>query len=438
MAAIFPVPKIPTVVILRNGELKEYLPAGTSKEDFSRRVLSALGAPAPAPQVQPPATSAQAQQLPSDVNPSNAASPTAATTGSPSPAAQSPAPVPASSVTESTSVQADTAAPTQDTADAGSRSAQAMMAERAAKLNQEREEAKKRAAEIYAKNKAKGNDKTDPGSDDKDDPKRPPRNDFADSVRRKQREAKEERKRILKQIEDNRMERREAASTQPHKDASTATSSGPSTSSKRASENAAIMVRLYDGSTLRSRFAKGSSLRGDIRKWVDSNRNDGSTSPYKFRVALNPSASRLIDDTEEDRTLEELGLAPSATLVLVPVPNFVTAGSGGGILQRTSTFFVWFYTMVTTFFSSLLGGRPASRPEEIEMDELNAQDRQESQRGKSSGSRVNTLQDPARQRRDHQLYNGNSVGASAKLINTCVLTIRQLNFEPRPEDDGEP
>lgn len=435
MAAIFPLPKIPTVVILRNGELKEYLPAGTSKDDFSRRVLSAVGVSAPASQAQPAAASPQVQQAPSEVNPSNTAAPTAATAGSPPPTARSPAPAPAPAAPESTPAQAGPATPTQNTADAGSTSAQAMMAERTARLNQQREEAKKRALETYAKNKAKGMGKTDPESDDKDDPKKPRRNDFADSVRKRQREAKEERKRILKQIEDNKAARREAAATQPHEGASTATSSGPSTSTTRTSEKAAIMVRLYDGSTLRNRFARGSSLRGDIRKWVDSERNDGSTSPYKFRVALNPSASRLIDDTEEDQTLEELGLTPSATLVLVPVPNFVTAGSGGGMLQRTSAFFVWFYAMITTFFGSLFGSGTARRSEEIEMDELNAQGRQESQRGKSSGSRVNTLQDPARQRRDHQLYNGNSVGTSAKLLGAHVLTIRQLNFEPRPDDD---
>lgn len=298
-----------------------------------------------------------------------------------------------------------------------------MMAERAARLNQQREEARKSALEAYARDKPKGKGKTDPDPDDKNDPKKRDRNDFADSVRKKQREAREERKRILKQIEDNKLARRDAVATKAREGVSTSTSSGSSTDAKKTSEKAAIMVRLYDGSTLRNRFAKGSSLRGDIRKWVDSNRNDGSTSPYKFRVVLNPSDSRLIDDTEEDRTLEELGLTPSATLVLVPVPNFVAADSGGGLIQKTTTLLVWFYTMITTLFSGLFGAGTASRSEEMEMDELDADGRQETQRGKSSGSRVNTLQDTARQRRhDHQLYNGNSVGAATNLLDGYVLT----------------
>lgn len=413
LAAIFPLPKIPTVVILRNGELKEYLTAGTSKDDFSRRVLSTLGTSAPAP---------QAQQTTSGVNPADAAAPATATTGSPA-VPQSPAPAPASSATESTSAQASPAAPAQSTAESDSSGVQAMMAERAARLDQQREEARKKALEAYAKAKAKGKEKADPDSDDKGDSKKPGRNDFADSVRRQQREAKEERKRILKRIEDDKVARKDMATTKTHEGAPTATSNGPSTRAGRSSENAAILVRLSDGSTLRNRFAKGDKLRGHVRSWVDSNRKDGSTSPYRFRVALNPTTNRLIDDTEEDRTLEELGLAPSATLVLVPVPSFVTANTGGGIFQRTSSFFLWLYTMVTTFFTSLFGRAPASR-EEIEMDELNPQGRPGVQRGKSSASGVNTLQDSARQRRDHQFYNGNSVGPflGVELLDIYVLT----------------
>lgn len=311
----------------------------------------------------------------------------------------------------------------------------ALLAERAARLDQQREEARKRALEAYAKAKAKGKEKAEADPDDKD-LKKTDRDEFADAIKKKRREAAKERQRILKRIEDDKIARQEMVAAKAREGTSTATSGGPSTAFKGSGENAAILVRLSDGSTLRKRFAKGSSIRGDVRKWVDSNRNDGSTSPYKFRVALNPATSRLIDETEEDRTLEELGLSPSATLVLVPIPSWVTANGGGGILQRTTSLFVWFYTMITTFFSSIFGSRGTSRSEEIEMDEVNPQGQPEAQQGKSSGSRVNTLQDSARQRRDHQLYNGNSVCATPvpDYINKHANP-RQLNFEPRPDDD---
>ncbi|KAK1641374.1 hypothetical protein BDP81DRAFT_390640 [Colletotrichum phormii] len=55
LAAIFPLPNTPTVIVIKNGDLKEYIVAGTSKDEFVRRVTTAFrGA-----QGQPPAAAAQ-------------------------------------------------------------------------------------------------------------------------------------------------------------------------------------------------------------------------------------------------------------------------------------------------------------------------------------------------------------------------------------------
>ena len=399
LAAIFPIPKNPTVIVLRNGELKEYIPAGTSKDDFSRRVQAAIGAPAIG-------TTPQEQQISSEAN---AASPAAPATAAPAsaPAAQPTVPAPAPAAASSPAQ----ATPAQNTPTSDSGRAQADLDERAARLEQQREEARRRAREIYARSNAPSTEKAKPERDpnDEDKSKKPQRDEFADSIRKKQRDAADERKRILKQIENDRAARRDEAAAKTRGGVPAATSSGPSKPAGRTSDNAAILVRLSDGSTLRSRFAKGSNVRADIRKWVDENRGDGGSGPYKFRVALGPTDSRIIDETEEDRSLEELGLTPSATLVLVPIPRFVTANAGGGVVQSTTSLFVWFFTMITTLFGSIFGrGGPNGR-EEIEMDDLNREGREGAQQGTSSGSRVNTLQDSARQRRDHQLYNGNSV-----------------------------
>ena len=408
LAAIFPIPKNPTVVVLRNGALKEYIPAGTSKDDFSRRVRDAMGAPVPAAQTERPeaASAPQEQQVSSEANAASPAAPaTAAPASAPAPAAQPPAPASAPAAASSPAQ----ATPAQNTPTSESGRAHAVFDERAARLEQQREEARRRAREIYARSNAPSTEKAKPkrDPDDGDKSKKPERDEFADSVRRKQRDAADERKRILKQIENDRAARRDEAAAKARGGMPATTSSGPSKPTGRQSDNAAILVRLSDGSTLRSRFAKGSSVRADIRKWVDENRGDGGTGPYKFRVALGPTDSRIIDETEEDHSLEELGLTPSATLVLVPIPRFVTANAGSGIVQSTTSLFVWFFTMITTFFGNIFG-RGAPSGEEIEMDDLNREGRS-GQQGTSSGSRVNTLQDSARQRRDHQLYNGNSV-----------------------------
>lgn len=427
LAAIFPIPKNPTVVVLRNGELKEYIPTGTSKDDFSRRVQAAIGAPDPAPQTEPSASASapQGQQVPSGAN---AASPAAPVAQPPAPA---PAPAAASSPAQATSAQSTPAS--------GPGRAQAVPDDRAARLEQQREEARRRAREIYARSSAPSTEKAKPerDPDDGDKPKKPERDEFADSIRKKQRDAADERKRILKQIENDRAARRDEAAAKARGGMPASTGSGPSKSTARPSDNAAILVRLYDGSTLRSRFAKGSSVRADIRKWVDENRGDGGSGPYKFRVALGPTDSRIIDETEEDRSLEELGLTPSATLVLVPIPRFVTANAGGGMVQSTTSLFAWFFTMITAFFGSIFGRGPPSGGEEIEMDNLDRESRSGAQQGTSSGSRVNTLQDSARQRRDHQLYNGNSVCFTSRNYMVIRANQRQLNFEPRPDDDEQ-
>lgn len=419
MTAIFPIPKNPTVVVLRNGQLKEYIPAGTSKDDFSRRVQAAVGASAPAPQTDPSAAAAapQGQQAPSGQNAASSAAPVAAAPAS-APAAQPPAAAPASTAARGSAQTT----PAQSTPASGSSSAQAALDERAARLEQQREEARRRAREIYARSSAPSTEEAKPEQDpdDGNKSKKPERDEFADSVRKKQRGAADERKRILKQIENDRVARRDEAAAKAHGGMPTTSSGGPSKPAGRQSDNAAILVRLSDGSTLRTRFAKGSNVRVDVRKWVDENRADGGSGPYKFRVALGPADSRIIDETEEDRSLEELGLTPSATLVLVPIPRFVTANAGGGILQSTPSLFAWFFTMITAFFGSIFGrGTPSGR-EEIEMDDLNREG-QSGQRGTSSGSRVNTLQDSARQRRDHQLYNGNSVCLTSRnhMVYTC-------------------
>ncbi|KAJ2971614.1 hypothetical protein NUW58_g9367 [Xylaria curta] len=38
LEALFPVPKKPTIVVIQNGQLKEYIASGTSKEEFIRRL----------------------------------------------------------------------------------------------------------------------------------------------------------------------------------------------------------------------------------------------------------------------------------------------------------------------------------------------------------------------------------------------------------------
>ncbi|KAL6893368.1 hypothetical protein GGI43DRAFT_182503 [Trichoderma evansii] len=418
LSQIFPLPKTPTVVIMKHGELKEYIAAGTSKEDFLRRVLVAFNAAPPAP----------ASSLPSP-----AASPTTSPTRLSAPI---PAPAPAShSISTSPSPSPSPPSQTQippTTAQAAAQSeiVSRILAERAAKLQAQKEEAEKRAKEerIKAQEKAKAEAQAGADTDGARVHKQ------AEELKKKRTAEQEERRRILKRIEDDREERRMRAEAKEKQKidnqkigdvaaslVNAKESKLPSTT--RVSEMASIQVRLFDGSTIRSRFKTAAPLK-EVRRWVDENKGE-KKSPYTFKQVLTPAPNKNIDSTEENRSLGELGLIPSSTLVLIPVQNYSTAYPGekvqdsffSRVLRKILGFFIWILSLV-----GLAGG-------DQQREETPSRRERESERERTSDAtaratseerrrRVRGLQNLADRQRDHQLYNGNS-----------------LNFEPRPDED---
>ncbi|EOO01613.1 putative ubx domain-containing protein [Phaeoacremonium minimum UCRPA7] len=415
LAAIFPLPKTPTLVIIKNGELKEYIAAGVSREDFMARVSKVL-------------------QITQEIPAASAASTSAQT-----PAAQAP-PADVSDVGESSSGVEGTDTPTSIAEE------QQAEAERVARLaaqqrnlalegerrRQAAEKARKEADEAERQRKAKGKQpaiETDEGESKKKQP--------SDAVNKasqhymdKQRQVREERQRVLKMIEDDKaarkareLERRaerdadRAAMGSLHEGVQTA---APASSLRpgRKSDRCSLQVRLFDGSTIRTQMPANNSLRGDVRKWVDETRQDGRD-PYTFKVVLTPLPNRAIDATEEEKSLEDLDLTPSATLILVPVDKFSVAYAEANsnpvmrLFAPIIAFFSWIVNLFTTFFSTLFS--TAGPPEPTTGNQAPQQD--DAPRG---GRRIQGFQNPNDRQRDQQLYNGNS-----------------LNFEPRKDDDDD-
>ncbi|KAL9488274.1 hypothetical protein ACSS6W_000551 [Trichoderma asperelloides] len=419
LSQIFPLPKTPTVVIMKHGELKEYIAAGTSKEDFLRRVLVAFNAAPPAP--------APASSLPSP-----AASPTSSPTRLSAPV---PAPAPASHST-SNSPSPSPSPPSQaqippTTAQAAAQSeiVSRILAERAAKLQAQKEDAERRAKEERIKAQEKAKAEAQAGADTSGARV----HKQAEELKKKRQAEQEERRRILKRIEDDREERRMRAEAKEkqkidnQKIGDVAASLVNSKQSKlpsttKVSEMASIQVRLFDGSTIRSRFKTASPLK-EVRRWVDENKGENK-SPYTFKQVLTPAPNKNIDSTEEHKSLGELGLVPSSTMVLIPVQNYSTAYPGEKLqdsffsrfLRTILGFFVWILSLV-----GLAGG------EQREEAPSNREGGSRRERGLDAAARaaseerrrrVRGLQNLADRQRDHQLYNGNS-----------------LNFEPRPDED---
>ncbi|KAJ4386746.1 hypothetical protein N0V93_009644 [Gnomoniopsis smithogilvyi] len=421
LAAIFPLPKTPTVVIIRGGQLKEYVSAGTSKEDFLSRVSKAFSDQTES--LEPPtgASAAPVTQretsLPASTAPSNT------THNSP------PAQTTASGQTQASSSSEQPQGPTQ--------------AQLLAEAERRRQIARKEREEIEKERRRKEKGKMPASQDPKQD----------DAVKKasqqlaeRQRKAREDRARVLKLIEDDKAERRARSQRQraerqasANDDAKSETApealAAPSSSAARRHDQCAIQVRLFDGSTIRTRFPAKATISQEVRKWIDESRTDGKE-PYTFKIILNPMPNKAIDHaTEEDQTLEELGLAPSSTLVLTPVDRYSSAytNMNAGLTNPVSRLVTAVLAIVVNILGGITGalgglghvGTTASSTGEGNSVGASQNDRSEAHgqaaaSGRDGSGRIKGFQNPDDVKRDHQLYNGNS-----------------LNFEPRKDEEDK-
>jgi hypothetical protein len=92
---------------------------------------------------------------------------------------------------------------------------------------------------------------------------------YADTQRKIQQDAKEERERVRKLIDADKIARR-VRETERKAKASGAPTEKPTspnnTSTSSKSENCALQIRLFDGSTIRSRFPSSSTLNKEVRR----------------------------------------------------------------------------------------------------------------------------------------------------------------------------
>ncbi|KAL3420198.1 ubx domain-containing protein [Phlyctema vagabunda] len=388
LAAIFPLPKTPTFVIIQNQQLREYLISGISKEDFCKRVKVVLEQSGEAFQAQASSIAEQSTmpQTSTERDPTHPQESTEAPTGTQSPEVQN------------------------------------LLTERAARLAaHKKEQDAKEKAERAANAKAirEANEATVPeGSKKSADMK------YALMQKKRQQEAREERARILKRVEDDKAERREKEALRKAqakaKDGileEVKPNATASSSINSSATHCALQVRLFDGSTIRSRFPAHGTLRADVRPWIDE--QQGFDVPYTFKQVLTPLPNKNISISEEEKSLRSQGLSPNSTLILVPVQGYTSAYDtpNGGIVSRgISTGFGLVSSgvgMVTGAIGSLLGGATAPGPrnqEDVATSSANTQ---------SATVNVRTLRDD-RRTEDHQLYNGNA-----------------LNFEPRRDDDDK-
>ncbi|KAI9733375.1 MAG: hypothetical protein M1834_003459 [Cirrosporium novae-zelandiae] len=392
LATFVPVDQIPTLVVIENGQLREHILPGATKDEFVLRVKTVISVRA---------ASQSTTAIPTD----------------PSHIDSHPAPTGVST------------------------RVQEMLAERRIRLDAD-VKAKEAAARQEKEEKAKERRKKLEEEEEAQGTVGKPLT-YAQQVRKQRQEEKKERERILKQIENDKQERREreerrraaarAEGTKSKEEDSTNTEQKRATRPGKNYSECAIQVRLVDGGSIRSRFSAASNISNDVRKWIDEQRSDGSM-PYTLKQILTPLPNRTIELGEEDQSLHDLGLCPNATLVMVPVRHFTEAyNSNGGVFGLASRGVSAGYNLisgglglVTRSLRTFLTATPQNMAPLGEEPSRPASGPQEERRSGTSSStassiRIKTLRDQEPERDDRQLYNGN-----------------QLNFEPnKDKKDGK-
>ena len=253
---------------------------------------------------------------------------------------------------------------------------------------------------------------------------------YAQQQQKMQQEARLERERIMRRIESDKQTRREKE--EMRKALAKAEAEGNdgagglvnrqlasevATPRPRTSKECAVQVRLMNGRVIRSKFLPGHTLRTNVRPWVDEQRLDGDT-PYTFKQILTPLLNRTIEISEEEESLQSLGLTPSVTLVMVPVHGYAAAYVGDqGIVSRGLsagyTMASAGAAMVTGILRTFIGVGQTPPQEPATLASANPTASDSRARGTGSDINIRTLRDQREGRDDHQLYNGNQVYPSS-------------------------
>ena len=254
---------------------------------------------------------------------------------------------------------------------------------------------------------------------------------YARQQRKRNEDVKLERDRILRQIEQDKAERKEKEKLRrafANAEACGTTDSElleeqlkvelNSPRSARPKE-CSIQVRMFDGSTIRSKFPSTYNLRENVRPWVDKQRLDGDF-PYTFKQILAPLPNRTLSISDEEESLQSLGLTPSATIVMVPVQGYTTAYSGNqGIVSRGASAGYNVVTAGAGLVAGALGAFLGLGQASTQVIQTNSAETatpagaKTDERGRGSSIKIRTLQDQQRREvtsgEDHQFYNGNQV-----------------------------
>jgi hypothetical protein len=390
LAAFCPIATTPTFVVINNGKVLEKVEGQVSQESFLDRVGKAMGVDISRP---------GAEDVPA-VQPSDI----------PQQQQQQQGPEAPPSV-DMTTLFPDRAA---RTSQQNSQLQAAESAEKAARTAARRKEAEEAHAFHNNKDKGKG-----PASSGTDKGKEAARRDWMVQQSKAKQDAKAEKARILAQIEADRQERKARSQRAPVEIAESSPMLSPSAdaASRRmgAGGMCALQIRLFDGTSIKSRFEPSASLSGGVREWIKTQEGVGEE-PFTFKMLRAPLPSRKIEIGEEHQTLYDLGLTPNATLVLVPVEGYTEAydSSGGGYVSSALNMAYGVASGATGILGSALSYVPGFGPSEPAEESAPSSARREDAGEEGSARiKVKTLADQRgdamrKEGKKTEFYNGNS------------------------------
>lgn len=300
LSAFCPIAGTPRLVIINTGKVLDNIPGNVSFEELASRIQSAIGST-------------------SDVNASAGDLVDVASVAQPE----------IQAVPELGTHRDIIAAQQQNVAETDA-DVRALFAERAKRLEKERQDAERSARE--AKKKAAAEAKAN--APIPDTPAAKSRRDWLEQQALRKQQAKSDKARVLQMIESDKQDRKlreeqrrivaKSQLTQPASDDSEGQSQKEATTS--SSPTCALLIRLFDGSSIRHKFDADATLATQVRQHVSE--HSQTDVPYDFRQIRTPEPSKTISVSEEAKSLKAIGLAPSSTLVLVPVAGYTSAYSG--------------------------------------------------------------------------------------------------------------
>lgn len=246
-------------------------------------------------------------------------------------------------------------------------------------------------------------------------------------LQREQREQREERERIRNQIRKDQEARKQRAAEEKTK--SSGASSAGGARAKQQPLQYRLQIRLFDGSSVRNSFPPSATIRKDVRPWLESQRSDGAE-PYNLKHILTPLPNRTISVSEEERTLEELELGPTASLVMVPVPSYIEAYAPTGVVNslpgRVVSSGYGLVSGVVGGVAGMVGGflGYGSASNQANTTTSNSNSQQSATTPTAStmrtrnggGINIRTIHDQRNERDQNEFYNGNTVSRTFSLI----------------------